>query len=91
MYLSKKITGVMSLFVCFALLAGCSTPAAQAPTPDLNPIRTQVAQTVVANITLQAAQNPTSTARPLRLPQIHLHRPLKPYLSLLPWLRPYQL
>ncbi len=62
MYLSKKITGVMSLFVCFALLAGCSTPAAQAPTPDLNPIRTQVAQTVVANITLQAAQNPTSTA-----------------------------
>ena len=61
MFLSKQITGVISLVVCFTLLAGCNTPAAQAPTPDLNAVRTQAAQTVVANITLQAAQNPTST------------------------------
>ncbi|HMD89835.1 MAG TPA: NBR1-Ig-like domain-containing protein [Anaerolineaceae bacterium] len=66
MFLSKRITGGFSLFVCFALLAGCNTPAAQAPTPDLDAVRTQAAQTVVANITLQAAQNPTST--PLAIP-----------------------
>ena len=61
MFLSKRITGRISLLVCFALLAGCNTPTAQAPTPDLNAVRTQAAQTVVANITLQALQNPTST------------------------------
>jgi hypothetical protein len=61
MSLSKRITGIVSLFVCFALLAGCNTPTAQAPTPDLDAVRTQAAQTVVANITLQAFQNPSST------------------------------
>ncbi|MDR3576251.1 MAG: NBR1-Ig-like domain-containing protein [Anaerolineaceae bacterium] len=61
MLLSKQLTGVIGLFICITLLAGCSTPAAQAPTPDLNAVRTQAAQTVVANITHQAAQNPTST------------------------------
>lgn len=66
MFLNKKITGVISLFVCFTVLAGCNTPAAQAPTPDLNAVRTEAAQTVIANITVQAAQNPTST--PLAAP-----------------------
>jgi len=64
MSLSKHFMGGISLFVCFMLIAGCNTPAAQAPTPDLDAIRTQSAQTVVANLTVQAAQNPSSTPLP---------------------------
>ena len=75
MFLAKKITGVISLFVSIALLAGCNTPAAQAPTPDLNAVRTQAAQTVVANFTLQALQNPTSTPLPT---QTATNTPLQP-------------
>ncbi len=51
------------LITCVLILAGCSTPPAQsAPTADVQAIRTEAAQTVIANLTLVAQLNPPATA-----------------------------
>ena len=58
----------MAIFILLALLAGCGAPAsAPAPTVDTQALRTEVAQTVIANPTIQTALNPpasTSTTQP---------------------------
>ena len=51
--------GLLIFAACTTKVADISAPAAA--TLDLNGLRTQVAQTVVANLTVVAAANPTST------------------------------
>jgi hypothetical protein len=67
-----KIAAILSLVV---VIAGCSVPQAvqqptqpSAPTVDMGALRTQVAQTVVANLTVQAALNPSATPLPTEKP-----------------------
>lgn len=65
----QKSTGVFAILASALILVGCSTNAAQAqPTQDVSLVRTEAAQTVVADITIQAALNvtptPASTATP---------------------------
>jgi len=57
---TKKIMKTISIVILLALLAGCGAlPAgATAPTVDTEALRTQVAQTVIANPTIQSALNP---------------------------------
>jgi len=57
---TKKIIKTISIFVLLTLLAGCGVPAAGAPAPtfDTQALRTEVAQTVIANPTIQFALNP---------------------------------
>ena len=59
-----------SLFILLASMLGC-TPAptaqpapAEQPTLDMNMLRTEVAQIVLAELTAQAALNPTATSAP---------------------------
>ena len=62
-YSGKKVALLALVF----LLAGCSLglPAAPAePTPNLNAVRTEAAQTVIANLTVEAALNPSPTSPP---------------------------
>lgn len=62
-----QITGrKITLLAIAVLLAGCAvgspaTPAAQSSTLDLDAVRTEAAQTVVAKITQDAASNPSAT------------------------------
>jgi hypothetical protein len=63
----------ISVLVLLALLAGCGAQPAGAavPTVDTNALRTQVAQTVIANPTIQSALNPppdTPTTPPTATP-----------------------
>jgi hypothetical protein len=53
----------ISIFILLALLAGCAAQptGAVAPTVDTDALRTQVAQTVIANPTIQSALNPPDT------------------------------
>ena len=57
---NKRIKKIFAIFILLALLSGCvAQPAgAAAPTADLQALRTQVAQTVIANPTIQTALNP---------------------------------
>ncbi len=58
----QKITGKTILLFGLFLLAGCSGPNATAiPTPDLNPIRTEVAATVLAQVPGICALTPSPT------------------------------
>jgi len=52
---TRKIMKTISIFILLALLAGCGAPA---PTVDIQALRTEVAQTVIANPTIQSALNP---------------------------------
>ena len=55
-----KMMKTISIFILLTLLAGCGLPAAGAPAPtvDTQALRTEVAQTVIANPTIQFALNP---------------------------------
>jgi len=57
---TRKIMKNISILILLALLAGCGAPAAAAPAPtvDTQALRTQIAQTVIANPTIQFALNP---------------------------------
>ena len=61
----KKSIYFIFITICLLILSACSkaadTPAPVEPTVDMNGLKTQVAQTVVANITAEAAANPTTT------------------------------
>jgi hypothetical protein len=70
---NKKITRTLAILILLALLAGCAAQpgAATAPTVDTQALRTQVAQTVIANPTIQSALNPppaTPTTPPTAAP-----------------------
>lgn len=52
------------LVLAVMLLGACGTPAATVPTPDVNAARTSAAQTVIAELTLTAADITMSTAEP---------------------------
>lgn len=64
-----KIAGLIALLLLAFSLAGCNTPTPAPepilPTPDLDQVRTQSAQTVVAEITKDALINPSPTAAPV--------------------------
>lgn len=64
-----KIAGLIALLLLALTLAGCNTPTpapeSLLPTPDLDQVRTQSAQTVVAKITQDALMNPSPTAVPV--------------------------
>jgi len=52
------------LVLAVMLLGACGTPAATGPTPDVNAARTSAAQTVIAELTLTAADITMPTAEP---------------------------
>jgi hypothetical protein len=65
----KGIMKILSIIILLTLLAGCAAQPAgvAAPTVDTQALRTQVAQTVIANPTIQSALNPppdTATVPP---------------------------
>jgi hypothetical protein len=69
----KKSGRMLALFSLVVAFAGCSIvqPAATAtpePTQDLNAFRTEVAGTVVANLTVEAALHPSATSQPTQTP-----------------------
>jgi hypothetical protein len=57
---TKRIMKILAIIILLTLLAGCAAPpaGAAAPTVDTQALRTQVAQTVIANPTIQSALNP---------------------------------
>jgi hypothetical protein len=63
----QKTTRLFAFLALYAVLAcvilvGCTTPTVVVePTPDIPKIRTESVQTVVANLTIEAALNPTAT------------------------------
>ena len=52
------------LIVISVLLAACGATAEQEPTPDVVTLRTQAVETAMAEMTIQAALNPTATSVP---------------------------
>jgi hypothetical protein len=79
----KKIFKALSIFVLLALLSGCAAPAVgpTAPTVDTQALRTQVAQTVIANPTIQFALNPppnTPTTPPTAIQAPVVLTPIEP-------------
>jgi Ig-like domain from next to BRCA1 gene len=72
-----KILSVIGVLLSLLWLVGCSSPApTSTPTIDLNPFRTEVAATVLAQVTQSLAltpsitpiPSPTATTRPTRTP-----------------------
>ena len=65
MTLTKRISGLFGMLAGLFWLAGCSsaTPT-NMPTPDLNPIRTEAAATVFAQVTRDLALTPSITPMP---------------------------
>lgn len=63
--MNRKFFKFGLLLLAVLILAGCSTPAAQTPTPDPKLVYTQVAQTVAAQITNAAKLTPKATFTPL--------------------------
>lgn len=60
-----KITGVLSLLLGLLCLSACSLAAPEStPTIDLNPFRTEVAATVLAQVTLDLVLTPSPTSLP---------------------------
>lgn len=68
--MQRTIRGAVILTLAI-ILVGCNTPTAVvvAPTQDIPSIRTESAATVIAQITLDAALNPTATLAPTGTPQ----------------------
>lgn len=64
--------GRVALLISLFLLAACSapTPPTPAPTQDLNPIRTEVAATVLAQVPQLCALTPTVTPLPTQTPTV---------------------
>ena len=62
-----KTASLGLVLIAVLLLSACAPKAAAEPTPDLVLIRTQAVQTAVAEMTVQAALNPTATAIPATL------------------------
>ncbi|MBM3136586.1 MAG: hypothetical protein FJZ98_00175 [Chloroflexi bacterium] len=62
--MNKKRTGLWLTLAAVMLLSACGIGEAGEPTPDEEAIRTQAVQTAVAQMTVQAALNPTSTEVP---------------------------
>ena len=62
--MNKKRTGLWLMLAAVMLLSSCNLAAAGEPTPDEEAIRTQAVQTAVAQMTVQAALNPTATELP---------------------------
>lgn len=62
---SKKAYGIIGVTVCLFLLVACSSPTpSSTPTIDLNPFRTEVAATVLAEVTQNAVLAPTTQVPP---------------------------
>jgi hypothetical protein len=62
---TKKILGVIGVLLSLLWLAACGSPApTSTPTIDLNPFRTEVAATVLAQVTQAFAQTPSATPAP---------------------------
>jgi len=62
MNLLQKTTRLFAILAFAIILVGCTGPTAVvAPTQDLDMVRTEAAQTVVAKITIAAALQPTAT------------------------------
>ena len=66
---------LLSTLLISILLTGCFPGASIAPTPDLDALRAEVVQTVIAQFTLDAAQHPTALPS-LTLPPTSLPNPL---------------
>jgi hypothetical protein len=65
MTLSTKAFSIIGLMICFLGLVSCgSPPPSETPTMDLNPFRTEVAATVLAQVTQAAALAPSATSMP---------------------------
>lgn len=64
MNVNIKTASMGFVLVAVLLLSACAPKAAAEPTLDLTMIRTQAVQTAVAEMTVQAALNPTATPIP---------------------------
>lgn len=62
-----KTAGIGLVLITVLLLSACGTKAAGEPTPDVAAIRIQAVQTAQAEMTVQAALNPTATPIPLTI------------------------
>ncbi len=62
-----KTASLGLMLIAVLLLSACAPKAAAEPTPDMVLIRTQAVQTAVAEMTVQAALNPTVTSVPATL------------------------
>jgi hypothetical protein len=61
----KRIPGVLGMLLSLMFFTACSpTVPTSAPTPDLNPLRTEVAATVLAQVTQVLASTPSVTPLP---------------------------
>ena len=60
----SKIRVLLALLLSVALLTSCLNNAAQSPTPDVNMVYTQAAQTLAFQLTGTAAAMPTATFTP---------------------------
>jgi hypothetical protein len=67
MFLIKKSIRAISILTLAILLGGCLPGFSQAPTPNLDQVRTEAAQTVIANITSEAGMQilPVASATPM--------------------------
>jgi hypothetical protein len=64
-----KTIGAIGALLSLLFLAACGSPApTSTPTPDLNPIRTEVAATVLAQVTRDLASTPSATPVPSLTP-----------------------
>ncbi len=62
---TQKTHGIIGAILSLFWLAACSSPTATStPTLDMNPLRTEVAATVLAQVTQALAQTPTITPLP---------------------------
>ena len=65
----RRMPNILGMLLCLLWLAGCASPTpTQAPAPsttlDLNPLRTEVAATVLAQVTRDLALTPSATLIP---------------------------
>ena len=59
-----KTAGMAFVLIAVLLLSACAPKEAAEPTPDIEMIRTQAVKTAIAEMTVQAALNPTNTPIP---------------------------
>lgn len=64
MHMKIRKAGLWLMLAVVMLLSACNLGAAAEPTPDEEAIRTQAVQTAIAQMTVQAALNPTATEVP---------------------------